>query len=102
MNNNTGQGTYMHNTNFKIIRNNVILSVILTFLFIVTGVMGHFINLISAILAGDAELAAIYGLATPGFMVGFSAALLGIAISLAPIWIPMIIAYFMIQNRKAK
>ena len=67
----------MQNRTLKIIRNNVILSVILIILFIVIGVMPYFIGLAGAAIMGDTEALITYGLSAPGILVAFFAGIFG-------------------------
>ena len=91
----------MQNRTLKIIRNNVILSVILIILFIVTGVMPYFFGLAGAAIMGDTEALITYGLSAPGILVAFFAGIFGLLFGLSPLLIPVGIAYWMFKQNKS-
>lgn len=74
----------MQNRTLKIIRNNVILSVILIILFIVTGVMSYFIGLAGVAIMSNTEALITYGLSAPSILVAFFAGIFGLLFGLSP------------------
>ncbi len=88
-------------TSYKIIRNNIILSVILTILLIVTGVMPYLIDLSVALLRGDTQVAISYGFGVFGVFIGFMVGTIGLIIGLSPILIPLAIGYSLLKHHRS-
>lgn len=84
---------------YKIIRNNIILSVVLTILLIATGVMRYLVNLVIALLTGELQIAMSYGFGIFGVVIGFIVGVLGMIIGLFTILIPLAIGYSLLKHR---
>ena len=89
----------MKNKTFKVIRNNIIGSVILTFLLHITGVLPYLIELVVSMFHGDSGTAISYAAGVPGLVIGFMVSLLSLLIGLSPIVIIVAITYFVVKNR---
>lgn len=83
---------------YKILRNNIILSVILTILLIVTGVMPYLIELSVALFRGDTQVAISYGVGAFGVVIGFIVSVMGLIIGLSTLLIPLAIGYSLLKH----
>lgn len=86
----------------KAVRNSVILSLILTILFIVTGVMPYFLKLAYAAVTGDVAMLVAYGVGAPSVVITFLAGVFGVVIAFLPILIPVGLVYWLVQVRNAQ